>query len=125
MNQQNPTLKRAMLVALEKSLGIVTSACKKVGIDRSTHYEWLKQDKEYRKLVKDIDNVALDFGETKLHEQIGRGNPLSTIFFLKCRGKKRGYIEQNIIEVKGNMKFRADFGTSSPIHTTPEPEVNS
>jgi hypothetical protein len=72
-----------------------------------------------------MDNVAQDFVESHLFQQIGRNNPLSTIFYLKCKAKKRGYIEQNIIEVKGNMKFKADFGTSSIIHTTSESEDNS
>ena len=30
--------KKAMLDALESSLGVVTSACKSVGIGRTTHY---------------------------------------------------------------------------------------
>ena len=37
-NRQNSTLKKAMVDALEKSLGVVTTACKSVGIDRGTHY---------------------------------------------------------------------------------------
>ena len=72
-----------------------------------------------------MDNGAQDFVENHLFQQIGRNNPLSTIFYLKCKAKKRGYIEQNIIEVKGNMKFKADFGTSSIIHPASESEDNS
>ena len=112
----------AMIEAMEKNLGIVTTACKQVGINRSTHYEWLKTNKTYRKEIKDIENVALDFAESHLHKQIAKGNPLSTMFYLKCKGKGRGYIEQNIVELKGNMKFKADFGTSDIIHTTSEAE---
>lgn len=112
----------AMIEAMEKNLGIVTSSCKQVGIVRSTHYEWLKTNKVYKKLIKDIENVALDFAESHLHKQIAKGNPLSTMFFLKCKGKGRGYIEQNIVELKGNMKFKADFGTGDIIHTTQEAE---
>ena len=33
----NDITKKAMIDALEKSLGIVTSACKAVGISRETH----------------------------------------------------------------------------------------
>ena len=120
------TLKQlAMVEAMEKNLGIVTLSCKQVGIVRSTHYEWLKSNKEYRKLIKDIENVALDFAESHLHKQIAKGNPLSTMFYLKCKGKGRGYIEQNNVEIKGNMKFKADFGTSSFIHTTSESEEDT
>jgi len=111
----------AMIEALEKSLGIVTTACKQVDISRVTHYEWLKTNKLYRKAVKDIENVALDFAESHLHKQIAKGNPLSTMFYLKCKAKKRGYIEQNIVEIRGNTKFKADFGTSNTIHASSEP----
>lgn len=117
--------KRAMLEALEKSLGVVTTACKQAQISRDTHYRWLKEDKDYRVKCKDMENVALDFAESQLHKQIMKGNPLSTIFFLKCKGKKRGYIEQQDIKVTGNMTFRADFGEGNPIHTASESEDNS
>jgi len=86
--------KKAILEALESSLGVVTSACKKVGVGRTIFYEWLKVDEEFSKKVKDIENVALDFAESQLHQQIKSGNSTSTIFYLKTKGKKRGYIER-------------------------------
>ena len=93
MKQQNPTLKKAMLQALEKALGIVTIAAKEVGINRSTHYEWLKTDPEYKQAVEDLDDIVIDFGESQLHKQVKEGNTTATIFLLKTKGKKRGYIE--------------------------------
>lgn len=114
-------LKKKMVAALEKSLGIVTSACKSVDISRETHYKWLRSDTEYRRACKEIENVALDFVETQLHKQIAKGNSISTIFYLKCKGKKRGYIEDHTIEIKGNMKFKADFGTSNLVQSASEP----
>jgi hypothetical protein len=125
MSDKTDIKKREILEALEKSLGIVTTACKQVGINRDTYYEWLKKDKEFKRKVKELQNVALDFAESQLHKQIAKGNPLSTMFYLKCKGKKRGYIEQQEVKVSGNMKFTADFGESSTIHTTQEPEDNS
>ena len=125
MTTNSEILKKAMLDALEKHLGVITTACKSVGIARSTHYEWYQKDKEYKKAVKELENVALDFAESQLHKQIAKGNPLSTMFYLKCKGKKRGYIEQQEVKVTGNMKFTADFGESSIIHTTSESEDNT
>lgn len=92
-------LKEATLEALEKSLGVVTTACKKVNVARSTFYKWLTEDKEFEAAVNDMDNIALDFAESSLHRQIQSGIPSSTIFYLKTRGKKRGYIERT--EVTG------------------------
>ncbi len=98
MNKQNATLKKAMLEALEKSLGIVTTACKSVGIDRGTHYKWMKSDEAYKTSVEGIDNIALDFAESQLHLQMKDGNTSATIFYLKTKGKRRGYIERQEIE---------------------------
>tara|TARA_R100000951_G_scaffold111869_1_gene111421 strand:- start:2757 stop:3125 length:369 start_codon:yes stop_codon:yes gene_type:complete len=95
--------KKAVIEALEKSLGVVTSACKNAGVGRTQFYNWLKEDKEFAKQVNDISNIALDFAETQLHKQINDGNTSATIFYLKTKGKKRGYIEK--IEVDQDTKM--------------------
>jgi hypothetical protein len=83
--------KAAMLEALSKTLGLVTHACKIVGIDRSTHYDWLRNDEEYKLAVESTNDLVLDMAESSLFKQINQGNAAATIFFLKTRGKKRGY----------------------------------
>lgn len=93
------TKKEQMLEALERSLGIVTTACNAVGINRSTHYDWLKKDSDYADKVKAIEGRTLDFAESHLHKLIKEGNPAATIFFLKTKGKGRGYVERQEIEV--------------------------
>ncbi len=94
--------KRAMIEALEKSLGIVTTACKTVGISRQTHYNWLN-DPAYKEAVDGIQEMALDFAESKLHKSIESGSDTATIFYLKCKGKKRGYIEKSELELSGGV----------------------
>lgn len=91
--------KKAMLDALEKSLGIVTTAIKLVGIARSTHYKWMNEDEEYAQAVEDINEMAIDFAESKLHKNISDGDNTSIIFYLKCKAKKRGYVERSEVEV--------------------------
>ena len=94
---KSDTLKKATLEALEKSLGVVTTAVKQVGIARSTFYEWMK-DHEFKMQVDDIQNIALDFAESQLHKQIRDGSTSATIFYLKTKGKNRGYIERQEIQ---------------------------
>ena len=89
--------KKGMLEALEKSLGVVTTACKKMGVGRTQFYHWLKEDQEFREQVEEIENIALDFAESQLHKQIGDGSTSATIFYLKTKGKNRGYIERQEI----------------------------
>jgi hypothetical protein len=87
-------LKKQMLKALEQSLGVVTVACKNVGISRQTFYEWYKKDESFKFEVDSIEDIALDFAESQLHKQIKEGNVTATIFYLKTKGTKRGYIEK-------------------------------
>lgn len=99
MNKSRHIKKEAMLQALENSLGVVTVACKKTDIPRSTYYKWLKEDEEFAQAVKEIENVALDFAESQLHTQIKDGSTSATIFYLKTKGKKRGYIERSELDL--------------------------
>jgi len=99
MNKSRHIKKEAMLQALENSLGVVTVACKKTETPRSTYYKWLKEDKEFAQAVKEIENVALDFAESQLHTQIKDGSTSATIFYLKTKGKKRGYIERSELDL--------------------------
>lgn len=92
--------KRDLLSAMESSLGVVSNACEKVGMSRTTHYEWMKDDPEYRAKVNELSNKALDFAESKLHELIKRGNTAAVIFYLKTKGKERGYVERQEVRVE-------------------------
>ncbi|WP_167856520.1 hypothetical protein [Hymenobacter metallicola] len=117
------------------------TACQRASIGRTTHYDWLKKDKKYAKQVADIDEVAIDFGETQLiklmkgydlpdskvflvdHIELKSGKTLTTkkplvvpitkhfgpdassvIFFLKTRGKKRGYVEKTQVETENKVQ---------------------
>jgi hypothetical protein len=100
--------KKAMLDALEKSLGVVTSAAKTVGVGRTTHYLWMQEDKEYKAAVEELSDVAIDFAESQLHKQIKDGNSTATIFFLKTKGKKRGYVERQELDVSSGKLFQIE-----------------
>lgn len=101
MSKTNKTehKKKAMIEALEVSLGVVTTACETVGIGRTQFYQWLKDDVDYKNKVEEIQNIALDYAESKLYEKIGKGDTTAIIFFLKTKGKGRGYIERSEISL--------------------------
>ena len=99
--------KKAMIEALKKTLGVVTHALKIANVSRSQFYEWLRIDPEFKKEVDTVKDIALDFVESKLFKQIEDNNTTATIFYLKTKGKKRGYIERQELEVEG--KFDARF----------------
>lgn len=86
--------KKVLLDALEKSLGVVSSACMQAGISRKTYYEYYNTDEEFRKKADETADIALDFVESKLFERVKKGGDAAIIFYLKTKGKKRGYIER-------------------------------
>ena len=75
MNKSRHIKKDSILKALEKSLGVVNNACR-------------------------IANVALDFAESQLYKQIADNSTAATIFYLKTKGKHRGYIEKTEHDIK-------------------------
>jgi len=103
--EKNKAVKKAAMIdALVISHGIVFDACMMVGISRQCHYSYYKNDEYYRELVDGIKEVALDFVEGKLMDNIEKGYEASIIFYLKCIGKKRGYIETR--EIVKDIHFR-------------------
>ena len=96
---QTEKKKELMLEALEAELGNITRACKRINVGRRTHYDWMARDAEYRKMVTEISEQAIDFAEEHLLKQIKAGDTTATIFFLKTRGKHRGY------EQVANVKY--------------------
>lgn len=93
--------KKNVLEALRLSLGVVSTACDKVNLSRSTYYKWLHNDPEFAAEVADVDELILDFGETNLFKLINKGNPKCTMFLLETRGRKRGYVKKREIEAYG------------------------
>lgn len=100
MSKQQPEVwKQKLLIALEKSMGIVTPACKEVGISRDRFYHYYNTDEEFKKSVDEIYEMQGDFVETQLFKNIAGGDRQSILFYLKYRGKNRGYT--NSIEISG------------------------
>lgn len=103
MATKTDILKRNLLEALEKSLGVVTTACKIVDCNRSTFYKYYNNDKDFKSSVDELQNLTLDFAESQLHQQIKDGNTTATIFYLKTKGKKRGYVERKEVEMTAEV----------------------
>jgi len=103
MSKQQPEkYKELLLVALEKHLGIVTSACKEVSISRDRFYTYYNTDEEFRKKVDLINDYTLDFAETQLLKKIKDGSERSILFYMRYKGKRRGYTDS--VDITSNGK---------------------
>ena len=71
----------------------ISATCKKIGISRRTYYKWCENNPEFKNLVNDELESLIDLAETKLQQNIMEGKEQSIFFFLKTKGKSRGYVE--------------------------------
>jgi len=87
--------KKAMLEALVKCFGNVTTAAELIKIDRCTHYRWLKDDDDYKHQIETMQfgDAICDLAEDALVDKIKKGDTTAIIFTLKTKGKHRGWIE--------------------------------
>lgn len=92
-------LKTKMVESMRNSLGIVSNALTKTGVSKSCFYNWMKTDEVFKSEILDIEEYQLDFVEGKLLKLINDENPTAIIFYLKTKGRKRGFVERT--EVTG------------------------
>ena len=72
----------------------MTLAAAKAGIKYRTLWQYGKEFPEIREAMDEAKESMLDFAEGKLYEAIRDGNMTAIIFYLKTKGKARGYIER-------------------------------
>lgn len=89
--------KKRFLVNLEKSMGIVAAACQMTGIHRSTYYGWIAADPDFRTKATDVEEHRLDHVESKLLTKIGKGDAQAIMFYLRTKGRRRGYGESTAL----------------------------
>lgn len=110
--------KKAFIEAYKKSFGNITVSAKTADINRSTYYDWMRDDPEFKKAIDNTepDELFVDFAENALAKKVQSGDTTAIIFSLKTRGKKRGYVEKQEIEHSGNITIQplsyADYTTS-------------
>lgn len=109
IQQKQHTKKEQFLGELENVMGIVSQAAKRVGIDRTTPYRWRTEDNQFAKDMDEIQNVVLDFAESKLYELVDDKHPTAIIFLLKTKGKDRGYVERQEFDIEGGFNLSVEY----------------
>lgn len=88
------TRKTAFIEALQKAGGIIYAACDAVGISRATFYAWRASDADFAAAVSDVLEAQVDFVESRLLQKIKDGDTTAMIYYLKTKGKHRGWSEK-------------------------------
>ena len=82
--------KKRFLEALQRRKGIVTLACKEVGISSMTFYRWQKDDPEFYQKSEEIRDIEIGIiAEDRLAEAIIASRDMSMVrFYLQSRSQR-------------------------------------
>ena len=87
-----------MAISISKILSVyekkgcnVTDTCAEMGFSRTHFYRLKKKHNKLEQGIKDADESMIDIAESELMKLIKSGNLVATMFFLKTKGKSRGY----------------------------------
>ena len=103
MEQRLNKKQKLFIEIFPKNACNISNTCKKVPIDRQTYYNWINTNSTFKKAIEHEQESLVDFAETKLIEKIKEGDTTANIFFLKTKGKQRGYSEKTEIEHSGQV----------------------
>lgn len=112
MTRVNPRLKAKLLRELEEN-PLVTRACKKLGIARSTFYRWCDEDFKFRAdttvaINRGRDKIS-DFAESKLYENAGNGNQQAIALILRHNSKHyRPQVLKLVIEENSQQRVELE-----------------
>ena len=115
--KKGAVLRRQLLSALRQCSGNISQACEIAGVSRASFNYHRANYPEFRFAVEEILDSLIDEVESALMDQIRNGNTQATMFFLKTRGKDRGYVEQTNIreEREINVNFSYDVTESKQL----------
>jgi hypothetical protein len=79
------------LEVLEQNMGVVSLTLDMTKTSRVVFNEWMTEV-FFNEKVKDIDAKTLDIVEKLLLDEINKGNMGAIQFYLKTKGRNRGYV---------------------------------
>lgn len=89
---------KELLAALEASMGNVSAAARALGYTRRRVEQRIAKSPLLQEARNDLRESMTDNAESALNRAILLGEAWAVCFYLKCQGKKRGYIERTEVQ---------------------------
>ena len=80
--------------AITNAAGLRSIAAKSLGCSPTTVRNYIDKSPALQKTERECIDATLDLAEAKLLSNINQGKEPSIFFYLKCKGKGRGYQEK-------------------------------
>lgn len=101
---------------LTDCLGIVSQAVQQTGVPYKTFCHWRDTDMEFAEmLTNDVEDRAIDYVESKLLKRVKDEDTSSIQFFLRTRGRRRGYGDETKVVGPNGGAIEVNMTLSSPI----------
>ena len=84
--------------ALAECGGRVSDAAQKLGCDPHTLRSRIERSPDLQKTLDHIREDQVDLAESRLLERIDKGELSAITFFLKCQGRRRGWVEKQLTD---------------------------
>jgi len=91
--------------ALERSYGVYSGAAKQLGCSPNTIRNYVDRYPALREICNEALERMLDYSELQLFRKIREGSLPAITFFLRNKGRSRGYCEKH--EIGGNVNVDA------------------
>lgn len=98
-----------MIKALQECKGMVYVAAAKLGCAPKTIKKRMATVPGFKEEVEASEGMLLDFTEMKLFESIKAGDPWAIQFYLKTKGRNRGYSDRTDVTVNGAVDLVIPF----------------
>ena len=95
MERKKKITNEQLIETLYKNGGLYAHAAKQLGISKQAIHKRIKNDPQIAEAYEDACEETLDLAEHELIKLIKAGNIRAIIFYLKMKGKKRGYTEKS------------------------------
>lgn len=110
-------IQKLFIESFKENATNVSQTAKKINIHRDTYYEWCNTNPTFKKEIENAKESLIDFVESALLKNIKNGDTTAQIFFLKTRGKSRGYVERQEIDFNsvGDNELTINFKTTEEL----------
>jgi hypothetical protein len=89
--------KKALIAGMRKYRCFVSKAVAFAKVTRTTFYDYYRDDPEFRQAIEDLTEAKIDHMEGLLEDK-AKISDVANIFWLKCKGRKRGWNERIIVD---------------------------
>lgn len=98
--------------AIRTAKGLLSQAAKILGVAPSTVTKHVQKSEFLQSVVLEANEKQLDRAEEVLATLIEQGELGAVIFYLKCKGKNRGFVERSEVVVSpGKITIVDDVGS--------------